>query len=667
MARPGRAPFEDPEEMPMASQGQGNPLKAGTVPRLVGLTGDQKGLTFPLPDAEFTFGRVRANHICIPNPHVSRRHAKIWRQGSACVLTDLESQNGTFVNDAPIREHTLTEGDEIRIADQRFVFLTRSDASAIQDLPAKPEAATIESGRAFTLKMTIPPGGLSMPPAGEGAELDPGFAARLLEQIDALRGMAEMLVADADPAILLDRIARVLLETFRAERSCILIADRTTGNLVPSASAHRKGGACGEPPISQTVVQKVAAERVSLLCQDAMADTQLGLASSVAGLRIRSVMSTPLILRDRLLGALYLDNRSLAGEFSSADLWLFKAMANQVAILIDYLHMLESLRRRLQHLQEDADHAVPAIVGESRALSEVVATGRKAAGSNATILILGESGTGKEVLARGVHRWSPRRDEPFVVVNCAALADQLLQSDLFGHERGAFTGAIRQKRGRLEVADGGTVFLDEIGEIDREMQAKFLRFLQEREFERLGGTHPIRVDVRVIAASNRDLAEEVRAGRFREDLYYRLRVVEIVMPPLRERRGDIPLLAEAFLREYAAATGREVHRFSPDAMNLLKHHTWQGNIRELRNCIERAVVLGSGEAVEAGDLGLAAGPISSLAKGKAAGYREQMSVLKREVIQAALDRTGGQHAKAAAALGLRPAYLSRLMKNLGMR
>jgi len=652
----------------MAPQGQGNPLKAGSDPRLVRLTGDQKGQTFPLPDAEFTFGRVRANHICIPNPHVSRRHAKIWRKGSACVLTDLESQNGTFVNDVPIREHTLTEGDEIRIADQRFVFLTRSDASAIPDLPAKPEgAATSQGARALTLKLTIPPGGLSMPPAGEGVELDPGFAARLLEQIDALRGMAEMLVADADPAILLDRIARVLLETFRAERSCILIADRTTGNLVPSASVHRVGGDCGEPPISQTIVQKVAAERVSLLCQDAMADTQLGLASSVAGLRIRSVMSTPLILRDRLLGVLYLDNRSLAGEFGSEDLWLFKAMANQVAILVDYLHILETLRRRLQHLQEDADHAVPAIVGESRALSEVVATGRKAAGSNATILILGESGTGKEVLARSVHRWSPRRDEPFVVVNCAALADQLLQSDLFGHERGAFTGAIRQKRGRLEVADGGTVFLDEIGEIDREMQAKFLRFLQEREFERLGGTHPIRVDVRVIAASNRDLGEEVRAGRFREDLYYRLRVVEIIMPPLRERRGDIPLLAEAFLREYAAATGREVQRFSPEAMNLLKHHTWQGNIRELRNCIERAVVLGSGEVIEAGDLGLAAGPISSLVKGKAAGYREQMSVLKREVIQAALDRTGGQHAKAAAALGLRPAYLSRLMKNLGMR
>jgi len=336
-------------------------------------------------------------------------------------------------------------------------------------------------------------------------------------------------------------------------------------------------------------------------------------------------------------------------------------------MLLDYLHLLESLRRRLRHLQDSADQAAPAIVGESPALREVVAIARKAAVSNATVLVLGESGTGKEVIARSIHRWSPRRDEAFMVVNCTALADQLLQSDLFGHERGAFTGAIRQKRGRLEIADGGTVFLDEIGEIDREMQAKFLRFLQEHEFERLGGTQPIKVDVRVIAASNRDLAEEVRAGRFREDLYYRLRVVEVVMPPLRDRPQDVPLLADAFLREYAAATGRDVRRFSAQAASLLKHHSWPGNIRELRNCIERAVVLGSGEEIEPMDLGLSAARLRIGARAQSMSYREQTRLFKRELIEAALEQSDGQHAKAAGLLGLQPAYLSRLMKNLGMR
>jgi Nif-specific regulatory protein len=641
-------------------------------PRLVCLTGDSKGMTIRLDDAdaEVTLGRVRANKIQIHNPHASRRHAKIVRAESGNhILVDLGSHNGTFVNDLPIEEHPLHDGDEIRITDERFVFLCNPEgAGAPPDTPQSGDSTPEdESLRTITMERIIQPSDSTVAAEvedGGGQAPAPALTNRLVTQIEALRSLAEMLSSETDQSILLDRTLQTLLDTFRAERGCILLVDRTSRAL--SVVATTKGRT--DPPVSQTIVRKVAAERVSVLCSDAMADERLGLATSVTGFKIRSVICTPLVHRGNLLGVVYLDSRSLAGEFKHHDLWLLRIMASQIAILVDYFHLMSGMRRRIHAFQEEAVRSAPAIVGESSAFSDALATARRAAASNATILILGESGTGKEVLARSIHRWSPRREEPFVVVNCAALSDQLLQSDLFGHERGAFTGAVRQKLGRLEIANGGTVFLDEVAEMDREMQAKFLRFLQEHEFERLGGTHPIRVDVRILAASNRDIAAEVQAGRFREDLYYRLRVVEVVIPPLRDRRPDIPLLAEAFLREFWEQTGGEVPLISSDAMELLQQHPWKGNIRELRNAIERAVVLRSGRTILAQDLGLATPSSNRRILGRRpAGYREAVREMKGEVIRAALDEAGGRHDRAAAALGLQPAYLSRLMKNLGMR
>ncbi|MBM3317206.1 MAG: sigma 54-interacting transcriptional regulator [Candidatus Eisenbacteria bacterium] len=634
-------------------------------PRLICLSGPHAGGVFPLAGPEFTIGRLALHHLPIPLPGASRNHARIVFRDGSPVLEDLESHNGTFVNSAPIRAHALRDGDEIRIAGALYLFLSRPGEPA----PAEPVPAGVAPGpsdqrRTTTIRMALGRDQVA-PSAGDADALDSGFAERLLGQLEALRSLASAMVADAEAADALPAVAGLLARTFGAERSCILLWDAATETLEPAASFPHCPGEEDASPISGTVVRKVAGERVSLLCSDAVADERLDQAASVAGLRIRSVMCTPLIHRDRLLGVVYLDSRSLADEFGGRDLWLLKVMADQIAVLVDNIALVGALRGRLRSLEAEAGGA-PAIIGESAALEGVIRTARKAADSNATILVLGESGTGKEVMARNIHRWSPRRDAPFVVVNCAALTEQLLQSDLFGHERGAFTGAIRQKRGRLELAEGGTVFLDEIGEIDREMQAKLLRFLQEHEFERLGGTRPIRVDVRVIAASNRDLAEEVRAGRFREDLYYRLRVVEVVMPPLRERPGDIALLAQAFLQQYAAEAGREARSFTADALSQLTHHAWPGNIRELRNCIERAVVLGSGPVIGAGDLNVSSQSWPEI-ESAASGYHERVREIKRRVIRAALERAEGRQQQAASALGLRPTYLSRLMKNLGMR
>ncbi len=310
-----------------------------------------------------------------------------------------------------------------------------------------------------------------------------------------------------------------------------------------------------------------------------------------------------------------------------------------------------------------------AIIGESPAMQAVVDVARRAAPSGATVLLLGESGTGKEVLARAIHRWSLRASRPFVVVNCVALSEELLESELCGHEKGAFTGAHQQKRGKLEVAHGGTVFLDEIGDLRPSLQAKLLRVLQDQTFERVGGTRPIHADVRFIAATNRDLAQAVRQGQFRLDLFYRLHVVTVTLPPLRERPVDVPALARHFLDRYRREVKRDVLGFVPDALACLRRYAWPGNVRELENAIERAVVLSEGPEIgvrdlpaEVRDAGEAGGPVREGARSFHAAIEEY----KRGLIASALRRTGGNRTQAARVLGLQRTYLARLIRDLGL-
>jgi len=278
---------------------------------------------------------------------------------------------------------------------------------------------------------------------------------------------------------------------------------------------------------------------------------------------------------------------------------------SEVEKLAEHLHKVmaraEYLEQELSRARE-LPEAFQGIIGSSGALREALAVAQKAAASTSTVLIRGESGTGKELVARALHAASPRAKKPFVRVNCAAIPGPLLESELFGHEKGAFTGAWQRRHGRFELADGGTIFLDEIGDMEPPMQAKLLRVLQEREFERVGGETTIKVDVRIIAATNRNLEEMVRAGRFREDLYWRLNVITIFLPPLRERREDIPRLAEYFLTKLAKQLGKDVRGIAPEAMACLERYTWPGNVRELENVIERAVNLAEGTIITAGDL-----------------------------------------------------------------
>jgi DNA-binding NtrC family response regulator len=332
-------------------------------------------------------------------------------------------------------------------------------------------------------------------------------------------------------------------------------------------------------------------------------------------------------------------------------------------------------RRRLVEanrlLRDTLDAHTSEILGASRAISEAIAVARKAAAANSTVLLLGESGTGKEIFAHAIHKWSDRREKPLVVVNCVALSEHLLESELFGHEKGAFTGAHQAKKGKFELAHGGTVFLDEIGDMPPGLQAKLLRVLQDHNFERVGGTKPIRADIRVIAATNRDLDQATKDGRFREDLFYRLNVVRITLPPLRDRKEDLPVLAQHLVTRYSAEAKKAVRGVSPEAMARLQAHTWPGNVRELANAIERAVVLGAGEHIGPDDLALphvatpSAPPL--LATTGNGDFHSQVKESKRAIIRAALDRSAGNQTKTAELLGLQRTYLVKLLRELEIR
>ena len=324
----------------------------------------------------------------------------------------------------------------------------------------------------------------------------------------------------------------------------------------------------------------------------------------------------------------------------------------------------QRLNRGVEILSEEFEERYRLVIGESAEMKGAVDVAKKAASSSATVLLLGESGTGKEIFARNIHGWSERRDKPFVTINCVGLSKELLESELFGHEQGAFTGAHQRKRGKLELAHDGTVFFDEIGDISQELQAKLLRFLQEREFERVGGVTPISVDVRVIAATNRNLEVALEKGLFREDLYHRLNVVPVSLPPLRERKEDIPILSQYFLRKYSTATRRNVREISTDAMEKLSVSHWPGNVRELANVIERAVVLGSGPTIGLEDLPSRIAAGESPAASHPLSYREGMYAARKELVLKALSRTQGNRSAAAKILGLEAKYFLKLMKSL---
>ena len=468
-------------------------------------------------------------------------------------------------------------------------------------------------------------------------------------------------IGGANDETLADRVLDRFFEIVPAERGAVLAGLRAE-ELEPLAM--RGGPGVKERfPLSRTVLSKVFSERTAFLSNHVGSELS---AKSLVSSNVTNLVCLPLVTDDRIVGAIYLDRSTPGTEFPASLIELLMGLASIAAGALEKSRQLGRLRVLTRRVQEEL-HLVHEMVGESPKLKEAQRILARVAPTDSTVLIEGESGTGKELAARAIHFNSPRRDGPLVKVDCTGLNENLLASELFGHERGAFTGAIQQKKGKLEIAHGGTVFLDEVGELPLPLQAHLLRVLQDREFERVGGTRPIPVDIRLVAATNRDLSQEVEKGSFREDLFYRLNVVRLSLPPLRDRPEDIELLAQYYASEHGKRVKRRIAGVSPEALAILKRHDWPGNIRELANVIERAVVLGTTELILLEDLPEAMLERKSAGGAGSGSFHDRVTERKKELILEAVDRAGGSITEAARLLGLHPNYLHRLIKNLGLR
>ena len=630
-------------------------------PRLLVIAGPSKDSTIPLPSGEATLGRDPTNALAVADASVSRKHCLLRQEEDGRFqIKDLASRNGTQVNGVAVKEQWLRHGDQIATGDSVFLFLAEDEdqavlASRVEFDDSQPTAETklIHPREALYLQ---PDRLLRELPAKSPVARNLNALLKISRIVHAIRGLEEL------QAQLLD----LVFEVVPAGRGAILLAESADQEFNCLYARTREAGQPQLVRVSRTIARQVMKENVAILGVDVAASGSLRDVESLAESEVRSLLCVPLTVFQRVIGCIYLDSTKVANRFQEDHLQLMTAIAGISAVALDNARRTQWLEEENQRLTSEVRQE-QSLVGEGARMKEIFQFLARVAPTESTVLIEGESGTGKELAARALHRNSHRGNKPFVAINCAAIPETLLESDLFGHERGAFTGAAVLKKGRLEVADGGVVFLDEIGELAPALQVKLLRVLQEREFERVGGTHPIKVDIRLIAATNRELTEAVRKGQFRQDLYYRLAVVRLTMPPLRERREDIPMLTRHFLQKYAKRSKVKPKPVSREAMSALVHYEWPGNVRELENAIERALVMGSSDAVLLEDLPESLLEQESPAELHEGKYHASVKELKKQLIADAVEQTHGNYVEAAGILGVHANYLHRLIRNLGLK
>jgi two-component system, NtrC family, response regulator HydG len=575
-------------------------------PELIVVNGPLAGTRYTLGRGEIFVGRAPTSKVVLNEPEVGWRHCQIRQQGNRFLIMDLRTSLGTYVNGMRSAERWLEDRDQIGIG--KTILMFRSGEAGSED--ASPSAAEPKPVLLAACSLLF-----------------------LFRALAATMG-------EAQTRLLQNQVLRLVSDLIPSQEGVLLIGT----NSSELESGYREEAAHYEFDFEPSL---------SRVCEEgAFEDLENG------------VIGVPLYLAGALGGVLMVRVQDRERARLSAHLETLTAIASIASVGFEANHEVETLKAENALLQEQIATST-GIVGESQVIRKLIELVERVAPRDTTVLITGESGTGKELIARALHQKSPRRDRPFVAVNCAALTETLFESELFGHEKGAFTGAISLKKGRFELAQGGTIFLDEVGELSPSLQPKLLRVLQEREFERVGGTQSHPLDIRVIAATNRDLTDDVREGKFREDLYHRLHVIILESPPLRERREDIPLLAQYFLQRSAQRCKRHVKGLSSEATEMIVQYSWPGNVRELENAMERAVVLGVSELVLPEDLPenlLEAAPRDSGAK-----YHHSVGQAKREAILDAYLQGNGDYKQAARLLGLHPNYLLRLVRNLGLR
>lgn len=680
------------------------------------------------PEKVTLIGRAPTCEVVVKDERCSRRHAEVFYEGKTWHVRDLESRNGTFLQESRVEESQVLEaGNVIRVGRTQIIF--------VNDLQQAFSGLRFRSTDMVESRHSEPDGmdrNASHPDLGKGVGLraedtskssvfntdqqtdlsdfdeshvlfteetlithqrvhssvyqpEDELSGEIPLDVPAQHSIANLcklgfeLSKAQDQKSLLNLALKTLLEELPVDMAAVLLFP--DGNpAYQDAEFLEVAASCSKTQkiyrrISDYLAHTVLSSTNAVLARHVMGDSVLGRRDSSGNVDATSVICAPLRLHDRILGLIHLYSTDSMQIPDDMHLDFTLSVADALAVAVDNLNQRQELAESLTLTQSENALLRQRLgtqcemVGHSRALENVAEQVNLASSSKSTVLIRGESGVGKELVARGVHFSSSRCKGPFICLNCAALSEDLLTSELFGHEKGAFTGATERKIGKFEAADGGTLMLDEIGEMSPGIQAKFLRVLEGHVFERVGGNKPIRVDVRVIAATNRNLEQEVTAGRFRRDLFFRLCVLEIVVPPLRDRAEDIPELAQYFFLKFRDETGRKIHGFTPQAMQKLVSHHWPGNVRELKNVIERAVVLCRHEEICPEDLLLSSlDNLDDGALNKRETEKESLFLpctldeLESHHIQQMLQYTGGNKSRAAQLLGIERSTLDRKLK-----
>src|SRR3954470_12471100 len=483
-------------------------------------------------------------------------------------------------------------------------------------------------------------------------------AGETIADIDAytkLYEFSERLIHQRDLGELLDALMDAVVEITNADKGFLVLLEGETVDVKVARNVNKENIADAVSQLSDSIVAKVIRTRKPVIVSDAMRDDEFAAAKSVMSLKVSSVICVPLLDRGRLLGLIYVGNDSIRDLFQQDTLRIPTVFSSQASLIVANALLLNELRVDNKRLNERLEqYRFGEIVGTSPPMQQVFRKVEKIAATDISVLITGETGTGKELIAREIHNRSPRTGKPFITINCGAIPENLLESELFGHVKGAFTGAVANKQGKFQAADAGTLFLDEIGEMPIELQVKILRALQERVVYRVGDTRPETCDIRIVAATNRDLDKEIANGRFREDLYYRLNVVNVELPPLRVRGDDVLVIARYLLLRYSREYDAKVKGFSPNAAVAVRKHNWPGNIRELENRIKKAIVLCESTVIGPDDLGLTGDVLPQILT-----LADAKEKFQRDYINEVLALNNGNRTKTARDLGVDPRTVFR--------
>ncbi|HHO50310.1 MAG TPA: GAF domain-containing protein [Deltaproteobacteria bacterium] len=572
----------------------------------------------PIRKVLTSIGRSSGNDIVLDDPMVRPTHANIMRQGNTYTVSLLGSGE-LYVNGKQVRSARLSDGDQVLLGAWQLVWSE------------------------------------GQPGAGEGTEAG---GTPSLDVMQALVDLSESMMRNTEPQRLFAAMLKGLVALTGAEKGFVIVMQDGSRDL---AAAHNVDNEKLDiTKVSDSIVDQVVEHLQPVLVSDATHDSRFGRAKSVVDLRLSSVMCVPLIYRRDLLGVIYLANDSITDLFTERDLALLQVFAAQSSLVVFHALQLNQLRVDNRNLRTQLQAASQGeMIGTCAPMKAVFRILRRVAPTDLSVLILGETGTGKELVAKELHKLSSRRDQPFVAINCGAIPENLLESELFGHKKGSFTGAVADKIGKVEAANGGTLFLDEIGEMPMNLQVKLLRVLQERTIERVGDLSPRPVDIRVVAATNKDLEELIRSGDFREDLFYRLNEMAVNLPPLRERGEDIVVLAQYFLNQYREQYGSKPRGFTNQALLAMKNFFWAGNVRELENRIKKAVIMSDRALLNPDDLGLEGGQKRAIKP-----LAEAEEAFKLEYIRKALDLNNWNKAQTARDLGVDARTVFRYIERL---